>query len=553
MKPTLAIYGIKDRYAQKYPVYTHDHNLCLMQDGKVVQYLQLERYTRKKYDNRLHLFLEELVDQKLLTLPKEFDLVSVNSFVGNAFLSKNGRIRLEAPLENELQEKLTPASAWYQHNDRDGRPLKAYNCSQELAHIASCLPFFGNFKENSLLVHFDGGASLGNFSAWHFNNGQLKKLECHWELSKLSKFFNDNAFVFKVLGASPNDHCSVPGKLMGYASLGQYTAEMEEWLEKNHYFSKTWNNPHAILSAVNERFGLKLENFDNTNKFFQNVASTLQYIFERELLTKMQFLQESIKADYLYYTGGCALNIVANTKIIRQNWFKDVFIPPACNDSGLSLGAASYLEFKKGNEIQTHSPYLNSVGIENVSVKTFDEDLIKNVAKILLDKGIVGVCNGYAEAGPRALGNRSLIALPNCKDLSRKLSMIVKKREWYRPVAPIMLKKIADQVTHDKVHHLARYMLLDFNIKEEYKNSLCGVVHINGTSRIQTLEKTEDNPFMYSLLSFLHKEHSILALINTSFNAQGEPIVHTAEDAHRSAGIMGIDAVVINNDLKILN
>ena len=127
-KATLAIYGIKDRNNLRYPAYVHDHNLCLMQDGEVLQYLQLERYTKRKYDNRLDLFLEDFIQSGELELPREFDLVSVNAFVGNAFISQGGKIRLESSIQTQLSEGLEPAQAYYQYADWEGQSL--YGCRQ---------------------------------------------------------------------------------------------------------------------------------------------------------------------------------------------------------------------------------------------------------------------------------------------------------------------------------------------------------------------------------------------------------------------------------------
>lgn len=545
-KPTLAIYGIKDRNQLEYPAYTHDHNLCLMQNGKILQYLSLERYTRRKYDNRLDEFIEELIEKNLLQIPEEFDLVSVNSFVGNSFITKKGRIRFEAENRTSLSEDLEKAYGFYQFGNWEGKEISAFNCSQELAHVASCLPFFGNFKDNSLLIHFDGGASISNFSAFHFKDGAVKLLEYGWDLKYLANFFNDNAFTFKILGAKPGEHTSVPGKLMGYACLGNFQKEIERWLISNSFFKDSWNNTDSILHSIKSEFGKTFQTFDNRETFFKDVAATFQHIFERDILKRIEIIQEKVKADYLYYSGGCALNIVANTKIIQSNLFKDVFIPPCCNDSGLSIGAASFLEWKKGNRILIHPPYLNNLGIEEINYQISDEVILKT-SEILLSHGIVGICNQNAEAGPRALGNRSLIALPNSKELARRMSMEVKKREWYRPVAPIMLSNIAEKVVGESMHHLSKYMLLDFKIKEEFSRELEGVTHANYTARIQVIRNENENPFMFKLLQHLFEKHKILGLINTSFNAQGEPIVHTAEMAIQSAKRMNLNGLIINN------
>lgn len=550
-RATLAIYGIKDRNQLEYPAYTHDHNLCLMQDGKVLQYLQLERFTRRKYDNRLDEFLEELIDRKLLNLPDEFDIVSVNAFVGSSFITKKGRIRFEAINNKTLGDGLDNAYAYYQNADWEGKEIAAFNCSHELAHIASCLPFFGNFKNNSLLIHFDGAASVSNFSAYHFKDGVIKLLEYGWDLKYLANFFNDNAFVFQILGARSGEHCSVPGKLMGYAALGNYDSRLEKWLRANGFFKEYWGNPAAILRSIQSEFGLGIDDFDNKNSFFQDVAATLQVIFERTLLNKINSLQDHIKADYLYYSGGCALNIVANTKLVQRDLFKDIFIPPCCNDSGLSMGGAALLEWKKGNCIAPHSPYLNNVGITSTNCQITDAAILRT-AEIIMSGGIVGVCNGGGEAGPRALGNRSLIALPDSKEIAARMSMEIKKREWYRPVAPIMLSHIAQKVTGQPMHHLSKYMLLDFEISPEFSAYLNGVIHANNTARIQTIDEEKDNPFMFRLLNHLYEHHGVLALINTSFNSQGTPIIHNAETALESAARMNLNAVIVNNQFHKL-
>ena len=549
MKPTLAIYGIKDRNNFEYPTNVHDHNLCLMQDGKILQYLQLERFTKRKYDNRLDLFLEELIEKRILDIQEDFDFICVNDFVGNTYVSKNGKIRFEADYPKELTFNAIPARGYYQYSDWSGKELHSYLVQHEVAHICSNLPFSGCFQDNSLLVSFDGGSSLGNYAAFLYKNGHFTLIENNWsDLGFASKFFNDNAFSFKMLNASANMHCSVPGKLMGFASWGFYDREIEEWLVENNYFKDFWHKELEILKSIKKRFDINAS-FDTHNSFMQNCAATFQHMFEKAVLKKLTQLQLKYQCENLYYGGGCALNIVTNTKIIESGLFKNVFIAPCCNDSGLSVGAAALVEMHKGNEIKIHSPYLNNVGIKNETISSPSTELIKEVARILMMGGIIGVCNGNGEIGPRALGNRSLIALPNEKKLSEKLSMQVKKREWYRPVAPIMLKELAQRVSVQSINPLSKFMLSDFIIKQKYNDALSGVIHANQTARIQTIASKDENPFMFELLTYLFEKYGVMALINTSFNAQGEPIVHTKEDAFGSAKRMNLNALVYNNQL----
>ena len=546
-KATLAIYGIQDRFDYEYPFYVHDHNLCIMRNGKVGHFLQLERLSRIKRDNKLHEKLYSILKEKKL-LAEHFDLVFVDNVIGRTFLTPKGDCRFEAPLANELANKPEAGKCWW-----FGRKANAWVLNHELAHIFSCLPFFGNFKENSLLVHFDGGASLSNFSAWHFIDGQIQLIEAHWDYQYLTSVFNANAFVFSVIGAKLNEQNSVPGKMMGLAGHGHYREELEKWLRKHLFFTAIWGNKPAFFKQVKHDWNIELRSFDQKHPFILDCMATLHGLFVRETVRVLQELQRKTKAEYLYYTGGCALNIVANTRIINENIFNEVFIPPCTEDSGLALGAAAFAEWKKHGTVELHSPYINNWNLPKAETEYTLKD-IKQLVQALLNDKIIGICNGYGEAGPRALGNRSLLCLANNKKLAQKLSMQHKGREWYRPVAPVMLEENARYFTGQQaIHRLSEYMLLDFDILPEKQKELEGAVHADGTARIQTLFKREQNPFLWDLLVFLHANYNCKALINTSFNSKGEPIVHTAEDAIQSAKKMGIDGIVLNGKLNPLD
>ena len=182
-KPTLALYGIQDRKNFKHPLYVHDHNLALMQEGKVLSFLQQERISRRKRDNSLHIHLKEILKNKKL-LGNDFDLVFVDNVVGRSFISRDGEARFEAPLNNRLSTGLEKGKCWW-----FGKEKEAWVLNHELAHLFSCLPFFGLFKENSLLVHYDGGASLSNFSAAIWKNKKFNWLEYHWDLKSFSTIY----------------------------------------------------------------------------------------------------------------------------------------------------------------------------------------------------------------------------------------------------------------------------------------------------------------------------------------------------------------------------
>ncbi|SMO60104.1 carbamoyltransferase [Saccharicrinis carchari] len=541
-KPTLAIYAIQDRLDSDTPYFVHDHGITLMHRGKVIKHLTYERHSRSKHCNKLHRSLfQVLKDAQLLSA--DVDVVFVDNVVGRAMISACGKIRFEAPLNSTLLPHPEAGRCWWLDKER-----KAYALNHELAHLGSCLPFYGTFKKNSLLIHFDGGASHSNFSAWYYDGTTLRNIDFHWRLKYLSSFFNANALVFAIIGANYEQQNSVPGKMMGLASYGSYSVEMEKWLVENDYFSACWGKKTDFYKKAKEQFNWSHRQFNTDDPFLQNIVATLQHIFIRDLLKEITKLQHKTQAQYLYYSGGSALNIVANKALLQSGLFRDVFIPPCPDDSGLTLGAAAFVEWQKHGNIAIHPPYLNNWGITDSTA--IDASEIDRIAKLISQNKVIGICNGPAEIGPRALGNRSIIAAANNRELAQKVSMQHKGREWYRPVAPILLQKNVQYYTGlSPIHHLANFMLLDFDILPDKQSEMEGCVHVDGSARIQAIRNKEQNPFMHQLLTVLDTRYQIKALINTSFNKRGEPIVHTPQDAICSAKNMQLDALVINGRL----
>lgn len=539
-KPTLGIYGIQDYLDTEYPQQVHDHNLALINNGKVEHFLQLERISRIKRDNKLHQHLVSLArDAKWID--KDFDVVFVDNMVGRAFISSNGQIRFEAPLTKRLTKQWEDGYLWWFN-----RNIDSYILNHELAHIFSCLPFYGNFKENSLLIHFDGGASLSNFSAWMHRQGKIIPVEHHWELKHLTSLYNANAMTFGIINAKLKDQNTVPGKLMGYAALGVYNENIEFWLRENNWFEDIWGNRSDFFDRVKSDFNIDLKSFDQHNTFLQDIVATIQEIFMRETLMKIDDVNTLSNCKYLYYTGGCALNIHTNSALIESNLFDEIYIPPCTEDSGLGLGAAAFGEWKKDHNFQKHSPYLNNWNLANDNQVNYTKEDVAQAAQMLTSGMVVGICNGNSEAGPRALGNRSILALPT-KALARRVSINVKKREWYRPIAPVMLEHNSKYYTGLKnINSLSKYMLLDFSVLPEKQAEIDGVIHANGTARIQTIFTKDDNPYLFDLLTLLEEQYNVKALINTSFNEHGKPIVHSFEDARLAAKNMELDAIIIN-------
>lgn len=292
-KPTLAIYAIQDRVDTETPYFVHDHAITLMEKGKVIKHLTLERLSRKKHDNKLHQSLFQILKEEKL-LKDGFDIVFPDNVVGRCVISACGKIRFEAPLNNTLHPFAEEGRCWWLDHER-----KAYAINHELAHTGSCLPFYGAFKENSLLVHFDGGGSLSNFSVWHYKDGELRNIDFHWKYKYLSSFFNANALVFGIIGAKYEHQNSVPGKMMGLASFGSYSKEIEEWLNANNYFSDCWGKKGDFYNKARQQFAWKENQLKTDDPFLQNIVATLQYIFIRDFLQELKDLQRQTQTEYL--------------------------------------------------------------------------------------------------------------------------------------------------------------------------------------------------------------------------------------------------------------
>ena len=544
-KNIVGLYAIADIANNLNPVRVHDHCVTVLKNGEINHHLQLERWTRNKYDARINEFLLDIFRKLGLNRQKDFVLGSCDFELGRSFISKEGSIRFEAPLVNKLFSEPEKSRLFLFDSFKN-----AFCVNHELSHIFSCLPFYGNFNENSLLIHYDGGASLSNLSVWIFKNGKLRLLEYDYDMRWLTELFNANALVFALMNGNWKNHNGVPGKLMGYAAYGKHDSKISKWLSQNNYFKNIWKSKKSLFNSLSELLGQIITEIDLEKPIFQDIAATIHHTFLSYSAKRILELQQKTKTDYLYMAGGVGLSIKLNSKLTDSGVFQDIYIPPCTNDSGLSIGAASAVNYFSGEDIKLHSPYLNSYGIEDKKLFQYTMEDIKVAAAMLANKKVLGVCNGYGEAGPRALGNRSLLCRADDVALAEKVSRKIKGREWFRPVAPVMLEENAKYFTGlSRFNSLPQYMLMDFAILKNKQKELEGCVHVDGTARIQIISNKKQNPYLYDLLKYMHNEYNVKALVNTSFNYMGEPIVHTYDDAYKSAKKMMLDGLVYQGKL----
>jgi carbamoyltransferase len=544
---TVGIYGINDVHLTSTPNFVHDHAITFMRNGRVLSTVTLERYTDVKHDHRLGQFIGQILD-KWIEPDEPVRFVSVNSFVGDSLISDDGCFRIEPLEEPSIEKILTPARVlWY----RKGK-LKTYQgwiMCHEFAHIASILPFGVKFNEKQLLVHIDGGASRSACSFWQMDKEKPHLLHSSWDdLKNPLNNFNVGLLGRTILGLATNEHLSMPGKLMGFAAYGKPDSYWYDHLTRRQfYLSEEWNKD-TMLQDLGDFSGRQIKLNNLKDPLPQTLAACIQKNFEDTVFKTVCDFKNNIGAENLVYTGGAALNIPTNALLEEEFGYGHIFIPPCTSDSGLSLGAAAWLEYVNGNNICNHEPFVNYFDTPDMPPSL---EAISEVAKVIADGKIVALCNGGSEIGPRALGHRSIIARPDNTELKIKVSEQVKKREWYRPIAPALLPNIAASALTPEINNssLAPYMLGSYTIAPKWREKFSGVLHVDGTLRAQVVRDSSENSFLYGLLQVLDKKYNIAGVINTSFNVKGLPIIHYHHKAIDAASEMGIDMVVVHGSI----
>lgn len=540
---TIGIYGFSNT---KDGFESHDNAIALIRNGKVLANLELERFSRVKQDSNLTEHFDMLI-KPWLKKDEKLRFVLSTSFTGDTFRSKSGSIFIKVPENFKPGDIIAPCeiklSGFLKEHAATG-----WVVSHELAHIGSCLPFYGSFKENSLLIHIDGGASVSANSVWTYTNGSLSMIHSDWDsLKRVVNYFNDNEVTRKVLGLSEKDHLSMPGKLMGLASHGKKKQDILNELRNIENQKKIEGN---ILNSIIKK-GLSIPE-PTTYWGFKDIAATMQCDFEDSVIDYIRKWKNATGCSHLYYSGGAALNIHTNSRIENELNFDSISIPPVPSDCGLALGAAAVAEWNDGRKIKRTGPFIvNSLSEKNNKLKRISSRRIKEIAELISNGKIIGVCIGNAETGPRALGHRSIIARPDKIDIRKKISEKMKQREWYRPLSPMILDDVAQSClqNYNKNSLLGNFMLGSWHLNPEFTALFSGVIHVDNTVRAQVIkQKDAEQVYIYSLLKELKEKHGIYGLINTSFNRRGEPIVNTYEEALTSAKQMGIDAVWAEND-----
>ena len=437
------------------------------------------------------------------------------------------------------------------------------------SHAAGC--FYQSPYQEALIFSFDGGGNDGKFNVYHgVRETSVELLETLTSpASDSPHIFYDLGFPYMILGHYLKDikqeplsigNLVYPGKIMGLASYGTVN---KEWLP--HFIEFYKSDPSGIhhgewdetgyydyepkLKKLGESIGVVFDSDDRlTGQVAYNIATTSQRAFEDCFLEIASPYFEIFPELPICVAGGCGLNIILNTRLVEE-FNKDVFVGPTPNDCGIALGLMlDQLKPQKpfdatyaGLELLDLDMLPNYIQNMHFPFTSHMLDMSKLVEDLVNGK-IVGVARGKSEHGARALGNRSILCNPSLPEMKDTLNAKVKHREWYRPFAPVV--RLEDVSKYFEWKGESRWMSFCPKVKEEWRDQLSAITHVDNTARVQTVTR-EQNEWLYDLLTEFEKHTGIGVLLNTSFNVDGKPILSTIQDAFKILRETQLDGLIL--------
>ncbi len=553
--------------------YYHDSAACIIKDGKIIAAAAEERFTRIKHDNNFPKKAIEFCLDSLNISANEVDFVS--------FYEKP-LIKFERIISQHLDnfpknygQFIQTIGPWFGSRLQIQKTLeeeihyfgKINYIEHHLSHASSAF-YLSPFKK-AAIVTVDG---VGEWATTTIGSGLEKKIKIDKEIYFPHSLGLLYSTLTTYLGFSANDS---EYKVMGLAAYGDpkpFKKHLEKIVEvfpdgsfklNMEYFDFDWAK-HMPSKKMTKLFGHPIRKKEGpVRKYHENIAASLQFRLEEVVFNILINAYKTYKTKNLCFSGGVALNSVLNGKILSNTPFKKLFIPPDPSDAGAAMGAAMYTYTQQTNELvekKNFHPYLGpeykwhqiEKEIKRYELKfefvKSDKELVDKTSKLIKNKKVIGWFQGRMEWGPRALGNRSILASATTTKMRDIINEKVKKREMFRPFAPVILEEETKKYfeTDDYVSPSARWMLMVYPFKKIGLKQVPAVVHVDGSGRLETLIR-KDNPKYYDLVKSYKDKTGIPIIINTSFNVRGEPIVCTPDDAIRCFLSTDIDYLVIDN------
>ncbi len=542
-----------------------DASAAIVQDGEVIFAIAEERLNRKKhYGGFPSLAIKACLDAAGAKI-SDIEHVAVGQD-SDANLSKKVQYALANPAKilnfirlrqrKESMRDVRSLLANALEVETDHLKFQEHHLEHHIAHIASayyCSPW-----ERAAGFSYDGSGDFVSTMMARCEGNDIEVLDRVFLPHSLGSFYT---MICEFIGYKKYGD---EGKVMGLAPYGKdsYSQQIAEIVQLNNgafqldlkYFQPLGSNQGMEVLAdgtvqlarhfsdqMEKLFGAAREPQTEISQRDMDLAFAMQQRFEDIFFHLLNDLHQRVPVADLAMAGGCALNSVANGKLFQTTPFRRTWIQPAAGDEGLAIGAAlhtyhSVLKQPRRHELKNSylGPEFSEPQIE-AALKAADlhyqklerGPLLDRVAEQVAEGNVVGWFQGRMEWGPRALGNRSIVAHPGLPNMKDVLNARIKHREWFRPFAPsILAEHQGEYFEHD---HPSPFMLHVYKIRPEKRQQLCAVNHVDDTGRLQTVTR-EENPLYYDLIKAFQRKTGIPVLLNTSFN-ENEPIVCTPQEA----------------------
>ena len=582
--------------------YFHDASAAILRDGQLIAAAEEERFSRVKHDfgfptRAIEFCLREAgIREGDLDYVAFFEkpFVKFDRILQTAFahVPKSSAVFRQA-ITAWLLDKL-----WVKNRIREtvgiaeDRILFAEHHQSHAASAFFCSPF-----EDAAILTVDG---VGEWATATTGRGRDRTVTLTHEIhfphslgllySAFTAFlgFEVNEGEYKVMGMAPYGRprfVEDVRKLINVERDGAFSLNLE-YFDFQHSTTRTYSDAFVKLfgeprpvetlffteaSGFPSYFGDKPSNYDAlaaANQRYADLAASIQAVTEDTLLTLARAACERAGTTKLCMAGGVALNSVANGRILREAGVTDLFIQPAAGDSGAALGAALFAYHQVLGQprgfVMQHAAWGQQHSMDAIRAAAAatgfrveecgdEEAMLARAADLLASGRVLGWHQGRFEWGPRALGQRSILADPRRADMKDIVNVKIKFREPYRPFAPSVLQESADDyfdTAGASAQYPARFMLLVEPVKEGARAVLPATTHVDNSARLQTVVQSA-SPRYHALISRVATETGVPVVMNTSFNLRGEPIVNTPAEAISTFSRSGLDALVM--DLLILH
>lgn len=543
--------------------FSHDTAACLLVDGEPRLLVEQERLNRDQHTKRFPGWAIDVCLRDAGISMSDVDAVAVAQRpLSDLARGARDAVARGAPKRLAAQcftdSRLLARVQYLRRHWRYRGPVHAVGHHQ--AHAAGA--FYASPFDEAAILTIDRG---GDFVSTTLGAGRGAEIETFLEIPNPQSLGELYTAVTVHLGFRPG---SDEGKVMGLAPYGtpELAPALRELVELRRdgtfHIDLDWfgwqKEGHPVGPRFVERFGPAREPESEITQRDKDLAWAVQDILEEAAVHIGRELRRRSGSSNVCVSGGVALNSVMNRRLLVDGGFDDIFVQPAASDAGNALGAALWAWHQVMQEprkwVMDHA-YLG-VGLKDreadaafrakgVRCRLVD-DPAAEAARLIADGKVVGWFQGRAEVGPRALGNRSILADPRRPDMRDIVNHRVKRREWFRPFAPSVLAEHASDWFED--YHPNPFMLLVQPVKAGREDQVPSITHVDGTARLQTVTR-EANPLYYSLIDAFHDLTGVPMVLNTSFNVRGEPMVHRPSEAIDDFLNSEMDAVVIGNRL----